>query len=204
MGNAYGESVVLVAAVKTQSSERINAAIKGGVDAIAENRVQEFREKTGIADCPRHFIGHLQTNKVKYLVGQVDLFHSCDRDALAEEISRLSLLKGVVSDVLVQVNIGMEATKGGYPPEQTLAAVERLSALKGLRVRGLMAMLPASENEAYLKELAQKMRVLFEQVRKKCENAVYLSMGMSGDYKLCVECGSNMVRLGSTIFGERK
>ncbi len=204
-GNAYGERVTLVAAIKTQTAEAVNEAIAAGVDAVAENKPQEFRDKNAsIAPCPRHFIGHLQTNKVKYLVGEVELFHSCDRDGLAEELAKQSVKKGVVSDVLVQVNIGNEASKGGYAYDEAALAVERLSKMQGLRVRGLMAMLPDSDDENLLRALAKKMRVLFDDLKKENEAITYLSMGMSGDYRLCVEEGSNMIRLGSTIFGARE
>ena len=204
-GNAYGERVMLVAAIKMQTADAVNQAIAAGVDAVAENKPQEFRDKNAlIAPCPRHFIGHLQTNKVKYLVGEVELFHSCDRDGLAEEIAKQSVKKGVVSNVLVQVNIGNEESKGGYDYGETAEAVERLSKLQGLRVRGLMAMLPDSDDENLLRTLAKKMRTLFDALKKENSEIEYLSMGMSGDYRLCVEEGSNMIRLGSTIFGARE
>lgn len=204
-GNAYGERVTLVAAIKMQTADAVNQAIAAGVDAVAENKPQEFRDKNAlIAPCPRHFIGHLQTNKVKYLVGEVELFHSCDRDGLAEEIAKQSVKKGVVSNVLVQVNIGNEESKGGYDYGETAEAVERLSKLQGLRVRGLMAMLPDSDDENLLRTLAKKMRTLFDALKKENSEIEYLSMGMSGDYRLCVEEGSNMIRLGSTIFGARE
>lgn len=202
-GNPFGEKITLVAATKTQSVERINQAIEGGVDAIAENKVQEFRDKTGLLPCAKHFIGHLQTNKVKYLVGQVELIHSCDRDELADAIALCSLKKQLTTNVLLQVNIGDESTKGGYAFEESYNAFLRLRERDGLRVDGFMAMLPNVDDTQILKQLAKKMRELFERARDKDENVQVLSMGMSGDYKLCVECGSNAVRLGSTIFGHR-
>ena len=203
-GNGFGERITLVAATKMQSAEAINAAIEAGVDAVAENKAQEFRDKNDfILPCPRHFIGHLQTNKVKYLVGKVELFHSCDRDELAQEIARLSVSKGVVSNVLVQVNIGEEATKGGYAYEEAENAFLRLSKTDGLKVKGFMAMLPESEDTELLRALTRKMRALFERAKSLCADVEYLSMGMSGDYALCVEEGSNMIRLGSTLFGAR-
>ena len=182
----------------------LNAAIRGGADAVAENKVQEFREKTEfLLPCPQHFIGHLQTNKVKYLVGKISLFHSCDRDELAEEISRISVKKNVRSEVLIQVNIGRETTKGGYAPEEAREAWERLREKEGLLVRGFMAMLPDSDDQGLLADLADEMRALYDTVRRKDENISFLSMGMSGDYKLCIAHGSNMIRLGSTLFGAR-
>ena len=204
IGNPQGEKVTLVGAIKMQEPESVNEAILAGLDAVAENKAQDFRDKNAlILPCPRHFIGHLQTNKVKYLVGEVELFHSCDRDSLAKEIARLSQNKGIVSNVLVQVNIGNEESKGGYLYEEAEETMERLSQTQGLCVKGLMAMLPDVEDETLLRALAKKMRTLFENLRKKYPDFTYLSMGMSGDYKLCVEEGSNMVRLGSTIFGVR-
>ena len=203
-GNVFGESVTLVAATKMQNVEAINAAICAGVDAVAENKAQEFRDKNDfILPCPRHFIGHLQTNKVKYLVGKVELFHSCDRDELAGEIARLSLKQNVVSNVLIQVNIGDEITKGGYSYEEMEEVFSRLSKTDGLRIKGFMAMLPESNDTALLRSLIRKMRSLFEWAKAKSLDVEYLSMGMSGDYMLCIEEGSNMVRLGSTIFGAR-
>lgn len=203
-GNSLGEKITLVAATKMQSAEVINAAIEAGVDAVAENKAQEFRDKNELLlPCPRHFIGHLQTNKVKYLVGKVELFHSCDRDELANEIARLSINRGVVSNVLLQVNIGSELSKGGYAYEDAKEAYARISNTAGLNVKGFMAMLPESEDEKLLRLLTRKMRSLYEWARSQNQEIEYLSMGMSGDYKLCVEEGSNMVRVGSTIFGAR-
>ncbi len=203
-GNAFGERVSIVAATKMQSPETINAAIDGGVDAIAENKVQEFRDKNEcVKACPRHFIGHLQTNKVKYLIGKIELYHSCDRDDLAKEIARLSLKNGIISDVLIQINIGAEESKGGYAFEDGEQTFLRLSATDGLRVRGFMAMLPDCTDEKLLANLTDKMRGLFDWARTQKENIDYLSMGMSGDYRLCVEHGSNMIRVGSTLFGAR-
>lgn len=203
-GNGFGERVTLVAATKMQTVEAINEAIEAGVDAVAENKAQEFRDKNElILPCPRHFIGHLQTNKVKYLVGKVELFHSCDRDELAEEIARLSLKQGVVSNVLIQVNIGDELTKGGYSYEEAQTVFSRLSQTDGLCVKGFMAMLPEANDTELLRSLIRKMRSLFEWAKARSLDVEYLSMGMSGDYALCVEEGSNMIRLGSTIFGAR-
>ena len=194
--NPFGEKVVVVAATKMQSAEAINAAIEAGVDAVAENKVQEFREKTDLlAPCPQHFIGHLQTNKVKYLVGKIVLFHSCDRYELAAEISRQSIKKEVISDVLLQVNIGDEESKGGFAYDEAYEAYKTLSGTQGLRVRGFMAMLPESTDEALLGGLADKMRALFDKVRAEDSQVEYLSMGMSGDYRLCVAHGSNMIRV---------
>ena len=203
--NPFGEKVTLVAAVKTQTVEDINRAIAAGITDIGDNHVQEFRDKyDGITGNPnRHFIGHLQTNKVKYLIGRTYLYQSVDRLELADEISKRSERAGVVSDCLIQINIGNEETKGGFEYDEGLAAYQKISAMPALKIKGLMAMLPFSDDEELLRTLAKKMRALFEKLRDKDENIRYLSMGMSGDWKLCVECGSNMVRLGTSIFGAR-
>lgn len=203
-GNAFGEKVLLVAATKMQSAEDINDAILAGVDAVAENKPQEFRDKNHLLlPCPRHFIGHLQTNKVKYLIGNVDLYHSCDRDSLADEIARQSLQKGIVSNVLIQINIGAEESKGGYALSEAKEVFARLSSKDGLCVQGFMAMLPNVEDEALLRALVREMREVFNWAKTQSNEVKYLSMGMSGDYKLCVEEGSNVIRVGSTIFGVR-
>lgn len=203
-GNPFGEKVTLVAATKTQTAEAINAAISAGVNDVGENKVQEFTEKYDLVKgANRHFIGHLQTNKVKYLIGKTYLYHSVDRMELAAEISKRSLRAGVTSDILIQVNIGSEDTKGGFDYEEAFAAYQTITNLPNLRVRGFMAMLPISENEEYLASLVKKMRALYDKAKAENEEICYLSMGMSGDYRLCVQNGANMVRLGTTIFGKR-
>ena len=203
-GNVFGEKVTLVAATKTQSVEKINYAIEGGVDAVAENKPQEFRDKyENVLPCPRHFIGHLQTNKIKYLVGKISLFHSCDREELALELAKQSKKIGVVSNILIQINVGEEESKGGYSYEEGKEVFARLSQMDGLCVKGFMAMLPEVGEEEYLRSLVRKMRALYDWAKTQSMEVEYLSMGMSGDYRLCIEEGSNAIRLGSTIFGAR-
>ena len=203
-GNGYGEKVLLCAATKMQTAEDINYAIMAGVDAVAENKPQEFRDKQALLlPCPRHFIGHLQTNKIKYLIGKIELYHSCDREDLAIELAKQSIKLGIVSNVLIQINIGEEDSKGGYAYETAKETYERLLKTEGLCVKGFMAMLPESDDEALLRSLVRKMRQLYDWAKMQSSDVQYLSMGMSGDYKLCVEEGSNMVRVGSTIFGVR-
>ena len=203
-GNSFGEKVLLVAATKMQTVDAINAAIEAGVDAVAENKPQEFRDKNDfLLPCPRHFIGHLQTNKVKYLIGKVELYHSCDRDELAEEIARRSVNAGISSNVLIQINIGDEDTKGGYAYDKAKEIFTRLSKMEGLCVKGFMAMLPAIDDEDALRALTRKMRTLYDWAKTQSSAVEYLSMGMSGDYALCIEEGSNVIRVGSTIFGVR-
>ncbi len=204
-GNAYGENVLLVAATKTQTAAAINLAIEAGVDAVAENKPQEFRDKNELLlPCPRHFIGHLQTNKIKYLIGKIDLYHSCDREELLTALSAQSKKAGVTSNILLQINIGEEDSKGGYAYDEAKTVFLRALRVEGIKVRGFMAMLPESEDEEFLRALTRKMRALFDWAKTQAAGVDYLSMGMSGDYKLCIEEGSNVVRVGSTIFGTRE
>ncbi|MCD8308787.1 MAG: YggS family pyridoxal phosphate-dependent enzyme [Clostridia bacterium] len=203
--NPYGEKVTLVAAVKTQSPQDINRAIHAGITHIGDNHVQEFRDKYDLIEGHpvRHFIGHLQTNKIKYLIGKTDLYQSVDRFELADELSKRSARAGITSDILIEINVGCEESKSGFDYEEGFAAYSKIKELPALRIRGLMAMLPFTDDESILRPLARKMRVLYDGLRQTDGNICYLSMGMSGDYKLCIECGSNMVRLGTSIFGAR-
>ncbi len=182
--NPFGEKVTVVAAVKTQTVEDINRAIAAGITDIGDNHVQEFRDKyDAIEGAPRrHFIGHLQTNKVKYLIGKTYLYQSV---------------------CLIQINIGNQETKGGFDYSDGVAAYKNICALPALKVKGLMAMLPFTDDESVLRPLAKKMRTLYDELRAKDGGVKYLSMGMSGDWRLCIECGSNMIRLGTSIFGPR-
>ena len=203
-GNGYGEPVTLVAATKTRTPEEINEAIAAGITDIGENKVQEFRDKfDAVQGGNRHFIGHLQTNKIKYLVGRTYLIQSLDRDELAEELSKRCQRANVTQDVLIEVNIGCEESKSGYPLQEAWAAYERIRSTQGLRVRGFMAMLPLAGSEEELAALVKEMRALFERAKAQDENIRWLSMGMSGDWKLCLRHGANMIRLGTAIFGER-
>ena len=203
--NPFGEKITVVAAVKTQSPEAINEAIAAGITHIGDNHVQEFRDKYGeICGNPqRHFIGHLQTNKIKYLVGRCDLYQSVDRLPLAQELSKRSAAAGVVSNILLQINAGNEQTKGGFSfgeAEQMYSEIKKLPALNTV---GLMAMLPQSDDGALLHGLAAQMRELYDRLAAQDGNFKYLSMGMSGDWQLCVACGSNMIRIGTALFGQR-
>ncbi len=203
-GNPFHEPVTLVAATKTRSAEEIARALGAGAFAAGENCVQEFREKAPLLPEARwHFIGRLQTNKVKYLVGKCDLIESADRDELLLSLSERAKTVGCEQKILIEINAGGEESKGGYPLKEGLAALERARNLPHLLPCGFMTVLPASGDEAYLCGLADGMRALFEEARKKDGAVRHLSMGMSGDYRLCVAHGSNMVRLGTTIFGPR-
>lgn len=205
-GNNFGEPVTLVAATKTMSVETIMRAVNAGVTVIAENRVQEFREKSPLlANVRQDFIGHLQTNKVKYLVGKVSLIHSVDSSALAKEISLRAQKLGVTQDILVEINIGGELSKSGFAPDSAETAIKEISALPALKICGLMAMLPKSDEDEIREKLCLQMREIYDKIRKERNDSAfrYLSMGMSADYKTAVRCGSNMVRLGTALFGQR-
>lgn len=203
--NPQGEKITLVAAIKTQTVENINRAIRAGIRDIGDNHAQEFRDKNDsiLPEARRHFIGHLQTNKLKYLIGKVGLYQSIDRLEIAKALSEKSQKAGVTSEILLQLNIGNEESKSGFDPDDAERAYLEVSALKNLKITGLMAMLPESDDEALLRSLATRMRETYDTLNAKYGRFVHLSMGMSGDWKLCVECGSNMIRLGTAIFGPR-
>lgn len=204
--NPFGECVTVIAAVKTQPVCAINEAIAAGITDIGDNHVQEFRDKyEEICGNPRrHFIGHLQTNKIKYLLGRCDLYQSVDRLSLAEELSKKSAAGGVVSNILLQINAGNEETKGGFSFEEIDDLYVEINRLPALKIEGIMAMLPFTDDRGLLRTLAQKVRAVYDRLKEQNENFKYLSMGMSGDWKLCVECGSNMIRVGTTLFGARR
>ncbi len=207
-GRAAGE-VAFVAATKMNDADNVRAAIAGGIDACGENRVQELVEKYeqgAYTGAPLHFIGGLQKNKVKYLVGKVDLIQSVDSYELALTIAKKAQQLGVTQDVLIEVNIGREEAKSGVLPECTDELLARLSEMDGIKVRGLMAIPPNIElnpkNIAYF----EKMHNLYVDMRSKKYDNVnieIMSMGMSGDFEAAIACGSNMVRIGSAIFGPR-
>ena len=194
------DDVLLVGVSKTVDVARIRTAVAAGLTAIGENRVQEARGK--IAELGRtaawHLVGHLQTNKAREALELFDVVHSVDRIDLARELDRRARARGRPIDALVQVNIALEPSKGGWPPDAVETAVEALMALRGLRVRGLMAIPPAVDR-------AEDARGWFRALRKLGERhgLAGLSMGMSGDFDVAVEEGATMVRIGTAIFGPR-
>lgn len=204
-GNCFGEKVTLVAATKTRTAEEINEAIRAGITDIGENKVQEFRDKFDLVrGANRHFIGHLQTNKIKYLIGKCYLLHSLDRFELAEELQKRAEKADWTADCLIEVNMGNELSKSGFSVGDAADAYEKLTKYPNIRIRGLMGMLPICEDAQHLRSLCLSMRKIYDTIRMQDENIRYLSMGMSGDWRLCVECGSNMIRLGTTLFGPRQ
>ena len=204
-----GADITLVAATKMNGAERVREAVAAGIDACGENRVQELLEKYedgAYAGAPLHFIGTLQTNKVKYLVGKVSLIQSVNSEKLAAEISKCAIKHGIVQDILVEINIGGEESKSGADIENAHSLVQNIAKLPGVRVRGLMTIPPFSEDEEEQKSFFIKMKQLFIDIgAKKYDNISmeFLSMGMSGDYRNAILCGANMVRVGTGIFGAR-
>lgn len=193
---------------KTHPVETILPLLKLGMTEIGENRAQEIVEKWPALEekFQIHCIGRLQTNKVKYIIERVCLIHSLDRMDLAREIDRQAQKHGVVMPVLLQISPVGEAQKGGMPPEEALPFLREIARMPGMRVRGLMAVMPNTPDQALLDGLFAKMRALFERLRDEAVDGVEmeeLSMGMSGDYELAARHGATMVRLGSALFGPR-
>ena len=193
---------------KTIDPETINMAWDGGIRTLGENRVQELMSKIDKLnpDYKIHLIGQLQTNKVKYIVDRVDMIQSVDRDALADEIDRRATAAGRVMPVLVQVNIAREPQKAGIDEESLLPFIRRLSGMRGLKVEGLMAIMPIADDPETVRPYFRRMREWFDRLRDMDIPNVSmhtLSMGMSDDCLVACEEGATMVRLGRALFGER-
>ena len=199
----------LLAATKTVPAEMINFALGCGLDLIGENRVNELLEKYEYIDRNKtelHFIGALQTNKVKYIMDKVSLIHSVDSVHLAEEISKQALNNDLICNILLEVNIGSEESKTGFDKSAFLESLSRISELPNLNVKGIMTIPPICDNEKELKNYFLKMSQYFNDIKEKGYknfNMEILSMGMSGDYESAIECGANLVRIGSLIYGAR-
>lgn len=198
----------ICAVTKTQDAETINCVWDAGIRTIGENRVQELMDKRdGLnPNFEVQLIGTLQTNKVKYIADWVDMVQSLDRDALAVELSRRAAARGRMLPVLVQVNIAREPQKGGIDEAELEAFVRRCASLPGIRVRGLMAIMPLTDDPESLRPYFRRMRAWFERLRDAgIENTSMdtLSMGMSGDCIVAAQEGATMVRLGRALFGAR-
>lgn len=202
-------TVKLVCVTKTVEPAMINEAIRAGATVIGENRVQEFEDKCDeILPCEKHLIGHLQTNKVKKAIQLFDVIQSADSVKLIRDIDRKSESLGKVQKIFLQVNIGEEPQKFGFAEGELGQVLAEVRSLHYVRVEGLMCMapfVPAEETRPYFR----RMRMLFEDMKKTWEDAGNidireLSMGMSGDYRVAIEEGATMVRLGSSIFGDRE
>lgn len=198
------EKVSLMAVTKTVEPEYINYAVSKGVTLLGENRVQEYQSKKDYYDksAEVHFIGHLQTNKVKYIIDSVKLIQSVDSIKLALEIDRLSEKSSKITDILCEVNIGSEESKGGIDRNEAKELIYQMSELKNIRVCGLMTIPPPYESEKFLYE----MKMLYDDISAENINNVkmnILSMGMSNDYETAIKYGSTLVRIGTGLFGNR-
>ena len=203
----------LLAATKTRDADTINAIYDMGVHTIGENRVNELMEKYPYLDkrFDIHFIGRLQRNKAKYIVGKVSLIHSLDSLPLAEEIEKQAAKKGIVQDCLAEINLGDEDSKGGIPIDETEKFLSSLSAFSHIRVRGLMGVVPKNDDKEKNKYFFTKISQKFIDIKAlNVDNSIMgnvvmdiLSLGMSADYREALECGSNLVRIGEGIFGKR-
>ncbi len=201
------DDILLVAVTKTHPADMMNEAIRLGVTDIGENKPQEVRDKyADVLPVKWHLIGHLQTNKVKYVIDKVCLIHSVDSVKLMDEIERQAEKHDVNMDILIQVNISGEETKSGVSADEVEELLLHAGTLKRVKVMGLMTIAPKTDNSVTNTLHFDNMRQLFIDIQaKKYDNVnmKYLSMGMSGDYETAIECGANIVRVGSAIFGER-
>ena len=204
----YGQDVCLVAVSKTHPIPDLMEAYEAGARDFGENKVQELTEKIPQmpSDIRWHMIGHLQRNKVKYIVGKVFLIHSVDSLRLAEEIDKESKKAGIISDILIQVNISHEETKFGTDKEEAIQLVKEASKLSNIHIKGLMTIAPytlnAEENRAYFSAL-KNLSIDIEALNIDNISMDFLSMGMSGDFIVAIEEGANLVRVGTNIFGAR-
>lgn len=203
------EDILLCAVTKTHTAEQINEAIRAGVTDIGENKVQEILDKYDkVLPVRWHMIGHLQTNKVKYIIDKVCLIHSVDSFRLAEEINRRAAQHGIVMDILVQVNAACDEAKFGVDMDAAEILVrEILENCSSIRVRGLMTIAPYAENPEEIRPYFHQMRQLYDRLARDISHPSmdfkYLSMGMSNDRVVAVEEGSNVIRVGTAIFGAR-
>lgn len=203
------EDVRFMAVTKTVEPVFINAALETGIDLIGENRVQEFLAKEpelNLDGVEKHLIGHLQKNKVRQIVGKVDMIQSLDSVELAKEISKRSLAAGITTDVLVEVNIGEELSKFGFGREELEEKLYEIDELPAIKVKGMMCIPPICEKSEQMRENFSKMRQIYIDFNSKIFNNInmdILSMGMSADYTEAILEGSTLVRVGSSIFGPR-
>ncbi len=203
------KEILLCAATKMNDAAAVREAIAAGVDCCGENKVQELTAKlaeNAYAGAGVHFIGHLQTNKVKFVVGKVDLIQSVDSERLLSAIDKEAKKQGIVQDILLEVNVGLEQSKSGFHPDEVLPLVERIGEFPNIRVKGLMAIPPISQkNGDNVKFFSKIYNISVDIIAKVRDNdmAKYLSMGMSDDYSDAIACGSTMIRVGTAIFGAR-
>lgn len=201
------KDVILLAATKTVDFETINYALSKGIDYIGENKVQELLSKEDkINPCHRHFIGHLQTNKVKDIINRVEMIHSVDSLKLAKEISKQAVKNCKTMEILLEINIGGEDSKWGFDAENIIGNIKEIATLPNIKIKGLMAIPPICEESEENRKYFKKMKKLFVDIRDENIDNVdmdILSMGMSDDFDIAVEEGANLIRLGTALFGRR-
>ena len=203
------DEIKLMAVTKTVEPILINHAIDCGIDLIGENKVQEFLSKKPylkLENCKAHLIGHLQTNKVRQIISEVDMIQSVDSVKLAKEISKRSEMAGITTKCLIEVNIGDEESKTGLDLDLLNETIDEILLLPNIEVRGMMTIPPICDDESTLNKYFSKMHEIFIDIKSKKldnKNICILSMGMSGDYEAAVRNGSDLVRVGSAIFGPR-
>ena len=203
------KDILLCAATKMNDADAVRQAIAAGVDCCGENRVQELTQKlseNAYTGTPVHFIGHLQTNKVRQVVGKVDLIQSVDSVRLLQAIAKEADRQGICQDILLEVNIAAEESKSGFIPGELMEVLEKMADYPGIRVRGLMAIPPICEKKTDNHKFFQEMYNLSVDIMTKKYDNVWvdvLSMGMSGDFEDAIACGSTMIRVGTAIFGQR-
>ncbi len=195
------DDIRIMAVTKTVAPEAVNHAVELGIGLLGENRVQEYLSKADFYDksAEVQFIGHLQTNKVKYIINSVSMIQSVDSLKLGQEISRLALKNGRVMDILCEVNIGGEDSKSGIAPNGLKELMDGLSELEGVRIRGLMTIPPPSDSDVFL----GRMKELYDKVSSEYQGMDTLSMGMTHDYAEAIRYGSTLVRIGTGLFGAR-
>ena len=203
------KEILLCAATKMNDADAVREAIRAGVDCCGENRVQELTAKlaeNAYEGAPVHFIGHLQTTKVKQVVGKVDLIQSVDSEHLLAAIHKEAKKQGILQNILLEVNVGAEESKSGFAAEDVLPLLEKIGEYPNIRVKGLMAIPPISEKDGDNVKYFEKMcKIAVDIIAKKYDNVTVecISMGMSGDYSDAIRCGSTMIRVGTAIFGAR-
>ena len=202
------KEITLVGASKMNDAQACRDAIAGGIDALGENRVQEMTQKlseNAYEGAPLHFIGHLQRNKVKQVVGYVDLIQSVGSLSLLDEIEKVAAAKGLVQDILLEVNVGEEEAKSGFAPDEVFAAAEAALERTHVRVRGLMTIPPADADRDTNIQYFRQVRALYVDINEKLfhNELECISMGMSGDFADAIRNGATMVRVGTAIFGTR-
>jgi len=203
------KEIQLCAATKMNDTAAIREAIAAGVDCCGENKVQELTVKlaeNAYEGVPVHFIGHLQTNKVKQVVGKVDLIQSVDSQRLLAAINKEAAKQNITQDILLEVNVGGEESKSGFAPDEVLPLLEKIDEYPNIRVKGLMAIPPISQKNGDNRKFFQKMcNISVDIIAKKYDNVMvnYMSMGMSDDFADAIACGSTMIRVGTAIFGAR-